>query len=330
MQVENYLKTYQPIIYKTFTNALKNDQLSHAYLLSGQPGTPLLETAKFLAKSILCDSPSPMACNNCITCLRVDDEVYPDYFVFDGSKETIKKDVVASIESSFEMKAFESKGIRIYILHLIENMTIEAVNAILKFLEEPGTKIYAFLTTNNESAILPTIISRCQLMRLILVDRKKVIDDAESLSVAPCDAELLSYLFNDGELIRDKVSNEDFLASYSDIKKCLDDFLELLTLNNVESLIYQVDKSILPIIKTKEDIRFFLDFLVEVFQDIISIQHGKLPYLKSYDTILNQLTHSLTNVDEKLISILKHRSMINYNVNSSLLIDHLINELVKE
>ena len=106
MQVEKYLKTYQPIIYKTFINALENDQLSHAYLLSGQAGTPLLETAIFLAKSILCDSPSPLACNNCITCLRIDDRNYPDFFVFDGSKETIKKEAVATIESSFEMKAF--------------------------------------------------------------------------------------------------------------------------------------------------------------------------------------------------------------------------------
>jgi len=330
MQVENYLKTYQPIIYKTFINALENDQLSHAYLLSGQPGTPLLETAKFLAKSILCDSTSPLACNNCITCLRVDDENYPDYFVFDGSKETIKKDAVATIESSFEMKAFESKGIRIYILHLIENMTIEAVNAILKFLEEPGSKIYAFLTTNNESAILPTIISRCQVMRLKLIDRRKVISDALMLSVDPCDAELLSYLYNDGELIKDKISDEDFVSSYQDIKKSLDTFLDLLAANNKSALIYQTDKNILPLIKSKEDIRFFLDFLAETFQDVLSIKHGNLPYLKSYDTILNQLADSLTNVDERLLVILKHRSMVNLNVNAPLLVDHLINEIVKE
>ena len=330
MQVENYLKTYQPIIYKTFTNALENDQLSHAYILSGQPGTPLLETAKCLAKSILCDSPSPLACNNCITCLRIDDENYPDFFVFDGSKETIKKDAVATIESSFEMKAFEAKGVRIYILHLIENMTVEAINAILKFLEEPGNKIYAFLTTNNESTILPTIISRCQVLRLKLIDRNKVIEDAINFGVKEQDAELLSYLFNDGELIKDKVDDEDFFSAYTDTKSCLDDFLELLSSSNKNALVYQTDKRIMPMLKTKEDTRFFIDFLVEVFQDLLSIKHGNLPYLKSYDTILKQLVGSLTNIDEKLLGILKHRNMINYNVNSSLLIDHLINEIVKE
>lgn len=318
MQVETYLRTYQPIIYRTFTNALENDQLSHAYLLSGQPGTPLLETAKFLAKSILCDNKCPLACDNCITCLRIDDENYPDFFVFDGSKGTIKKEAVNTIESSFEMKAFESKGIRIYVLHLIENMTIEAVNAILKFLEEPGNKIYAFLTTNNESAILPTIISRCQMMRLKLIDRYNVIEGALTYGVEKEDAELLSYLYNDGELIKDKVDDEDFYASYKETKECLDTFLDLLSNKNVNALIYQTDKTLLPLLKNKEDVRFFLDFLVEVFQDLLSIKHGKLPYLTSYDTILKQLANDLTNIEDKLLSILKHRNMVNLNVNSSL------------
>lgn len=330
MQVEKYLKTYQPIIYKTFTNALENDHLSHAYLLSGQPGTPLLETAKYLAKSILCDDPNPLACNKCITCCRIDEDNYPDFFIFDGSKETIKKDAVATIESSFEMKAFEAKGVRIYILHLIENMTIEAINAILKFLEEPGSKIYAFLTTNNESAILPTIISRCQLMRLKLIDREEVILNAISYGVDQADAELLSYLYNDGDLIREKIDEEHFFSDYSETKECLNDFLELLSNKNISALIYQTDKKILPLLKGKEDVRFFVDFLVEVFQDLLAIKHGNSPYLKSYDTILRQLANDLTNIDDKLLRILKHRSMVNLNVNSSLLIDHLINEIVKE
>ena len=154
MQVENYLKIHQPIIYQTFVNSLKTNRLSHAYLLSGNPGTPLFEIAKHLAKSILCDDPSPLACNSCITCLRVDDDNYPDLFIFDGSKATIGKDNVVAIENAFDKKAFESKGIRIYILHLVENMTIEAVNSILEFLEEPGAETYAFLTTNNENSIL--------------------------------------------------------------------------------------------------------------------------------------------------------------------------------
>ena len=53
MQVEKYLKKYQPVIYQTFVNSLQKGQLSHAYLISGTNGSPLLDIAKFFAKSIL-------------------------------------------------------------------------------------------------------------------------------------------------------------------------------------------------------------------------------------------------------------------------------------
>ena len=53
MQISKYLQEYQPVIYKTFVNALETNKLSHAYLLSGSVGMPLKDVAIFLAKSIL-------------------------------------------------------------------------------------------------------------------------------------------------------------------------------------------------------------------------------------------------------------------------------------
>ncbi len=330
MQVSKYLQTKQPIIYRTFVRSLQNKHLSHAYLISGNPGTPLLEVAKHLAKSILCDSPDPLACNNCITCLRIDDNNYPDFVVFDGSRKTIKKDDVGSIETQFEKTAFESKGIMIYILHLVENMTIDAVNSILKFLEEPESEIYAFLTTNNENNVLPTIISRCQLLRLKLVSRQEVIDDAIALNVPEEDAELLSYFYNDGELIYDILEDEDQKADYESAKKAFVEFLEELKKDDKREAIYYSQKNIIPAVKSKESARFFLDMLVEGFEDIFNIQQGKSPILKKYDTILQDLSKKLHHVDESLVEILKDRNLINTNVNISLLMDHLVFSILEE
>ncbi len=330
MQVAKYLETKQPIIYRTFVRSLQNHHLSHAYLISGNPGTPLLQVAKFLAKSILCDNPDPLACNNCITCLRVDDENYPDFIVLDGSAKTIKKEEVGNIEEQFEKTAFESKGIMIYIIHLVENMGVEAINSILKFLEEPGSEIYAFLTTNNENNVLPTIISRCQLLRLKLVNRQEVIEDAISLNVPQEDAELLSYFYNDGELIYDIVNDKEKVDDYKDAKDAFVDFLEALKKDDKREAIYYAQTSIIPLVKTKESARFFLDMLVEGFEDILNIQQGKSPILKSYDTILKELSDKLAHVDESLIEILKDRNLINLNVNTSLLMDHLVFNIIKE
>ena len=323
MQIGNYLKKYQPIIYTTFTKSLENKRLSHAYLLSGDPGTPLLETAKYLAKSILCDDPSPLACNNCITCLRIDDDNYPDFIVYDGSKETIKKNEVNSIEVQFDKKAFESKGIMIYILHLVENMTVEAVNSILKFLEEPNSEIYAFLTTNNENSILPTIVSRCQKLRLNLVSREQVIEEAKMFNVDELDAEFLSLFFNDAELIVDYLNNKDESETYLNAKKCLKAFLDALDEENIDGAIYAMESDIIPSIKTKESVRFFIDMLIEVFENILNIKYGKAPILKSYDTILSHLEKTLPHLDETLIELLKCRNLVNMNVNIALLLDHI-------
>jgi DNA polymerase-3 subunit delta' len=70
MQIEKYLQEYQPVIYKTFVNALETNKLSHAYLLSGSVGTPLKDVAIYLAKSLLCDNPNPLACNECTTYMK--------------------------------------------------------------------------------------------------------------------------------------------------------------------------------------------------------------------------------------------------------------------
>lgn len=330
MQVAKYLEEKQPIIYRTFVRSLQNKHLSHAYLISGNPGTPLLEVAKYLAKSILCDEPDPLACNNCITCLRIDDNNYPDFIVLDGSKSIIKKDEVGNIETQFEKTAFESKGIMIYIIHLVENMRVEAVNSILKFLEEPNSEIYAFLTTNNENSVLPTIISRCQLLRLKLVDRKEVIEDATQLNVSIEDAELLSYFYNDGELIYDTLNDEDEQSSYQNAKSAFVEFLETLGKDDKREAIYFAQKSIIPLIKSKESARFFLDMLVEAFEDILNIQHDKSPILTSYATILQELANKLTDVSASLIEILKMRNSINLNINTSLLMDHLVLKIIGE
>ena len=330
MQVDSYLKKYQPIIYKTFVNSLENKHLSHAYLISGNPGTPLLEVAKHFAKSILCDDPSPLACNSCITCLRIDDDNYPDFIVIDGSKGRIKKEEVGSIETQFEKTAFESKGIMIYILHLVENMTVEAINSILKFLEEPESEIYAFLTTNNESGILPTIISRCQVLRLKQISREEVISGAVELGVEQADAELLSYFYNDSELIQEALEDSDNSETYNDAKKALNELLDSLLDEDYRASVYYAQTYIVPQIKTLPEARFFFDMLGQVFEDVLNIKHNKQPVLKSYDTILRELSIKLPHIEESLLEILKARNLLNLNVNVSLLMDNLILKIVKE
>lgn len=330
MQIGKYLEENQPIIYKTFVNAFKNHTLSHAYLLVGNPGTPLYEVAQYLAKSILCDDPSPLACNNCITCMRIDSDNYPDIIKLDGSKAIIKKEDILNIENRFEKTAFETKGIMIYIVNQVENMRVEAVNSMLKFLEEPESEIYAFLTTNNVNNILPTIVSRCQVLPLISMPRDKVIRDAQGLLVEQDDAELLSYFYNDGELIYDFLMDEEESDNYKEAKKALNGLLDVMSGGNRKDVVYYSQTNIVPLIKTKEELRFFVDLLSQVYEDVLNIQLNREISLKFYEEILRNLSTKLPHVQSSLVEILKTRNVINLNVNIGLLIDHLIINLMKE
>ena len=329
MQIENYLRKNQKVVYKTFLNAFNKKSLSHAYLLVGNQGTPLLEVAHYLAKSILCDDPSPFACNSCITCLRVDDENYPDFLVFNGEKGSIVKDHVLQIESNFEKKAFEKKDIRIYILHLVENMTDEAVNSLLKFLEEPDANVYAFLTTNNESNVLPTIVSRCQTLKLISVPREQVIEEAIRLGVELDDAEYLSFFINDANLLQEFTQNKDKYNEFINVKSSLREFLIALTTNKKEA-IYYAQKTLSPTLKSKQSARFFIDMLSQIFEDLVKLSFNGEILLKSQEDVILPLNEIITKPNELLLEILKMRNVLNLNANIPLLIDHLVFEITKE
>ncbi len=328
MNIEYYLNRHQPIIYRTYYNALDKNNLSHAYLLVGEKGSPLLEIATFLGKSLLCENPHPFACNECITCMRVDDGNYPDFIIYDGEKETIKRQNVSSIADQFEMTPFEKKGIMVYVLNLVENMTLEAINSILKFLEEPKDNVYAFLTTNNEEGVLPTIRSRCQVMHLVPVNKREIVNESIDLGVNKEDAEILSYLYNDADLISELVSNKD---SYEDYKNTLNLVTTLISsLEDKAKFRYTMDKEIIPQVKTKEQIRDFLDILIIFFEEALNIKNGLIPFLESYDTIISNLIDGVVNLDNSLTEILKARNEINLNVNTGLLLDHLVNVITSK
>ena len=324
MQIKEYLEKYQPTIYKTFVNALHNEKLSHAYLISGNPGMPLKETALFLAKSILCDAPNPLACDTCITCARIDEGNYPDVMVFDGEKDRIKKGDIEKIITNFDKSALESKGIMIYVLHLVETMTSIAVNSLLKFLEEPGKNIFAFLTTENEAKVLPTIISRTQVFRLKAINVKKIINDAVSAGVFQEDAELLSIFYNDPESMKNNIEEENFVVA----KQALNDQLNAMLMSR-DDAIFTCQRLVEPKMKSGIVTRMYLKLLSQVFQDLNNLQVNGEIIFTCYANIYEGLLEKLKNLDKSLLVIMSSMKKLELNVNTSLLLDHIIFEITK-
>ena len=83
MNVSDYLTQQQKPLYDLFARARAHGRWSHAYLLHGYHGQPLLPIAQFLAQSLLCEQPSPLACGTCLTCLRFLQQDYTDIVMID-------------------------------------------------------------------------------------------------------------------------------------------------------------------------------------------------------------------------------------------------------
>ena len=325
MQIDKYLQEYQPVIYKTFVNAIETNKLSHAYLLSGSIGMPLKEAALYLAKSLICDNPTPLACNNCITCMRVDEGNYADIMIFGDGNAKIKKVDIEKITSNFDKTALENKGIMIYILHLVESMTAVAVNSLLKFLEEPGKNIYAFLTTENESKLLPTIISRTQVLRFREIDREKIIKDAENMGVIAENAEILSGFYNDANTIEEISESKDFETA----KQCLTQQLEALNVSG-DDAVFTCQRYIIPTLKQAPVTRLYIKMLTGIFKELLNLSVNESITLKSYDNILHELLNHVSHIDKTLIVLMTSLKKLNYNVNPGLLLYHIIYSITKE
>jgi DNA polymerase-3 subunit delta' len=111
-------------------------------------------------KSIVCTG------NDCVWCKKIDTDSYFDFIKIDGNKETIKKEQIQDVISRYSKSSTESRGIKFYVIYGIENSTTQAINSLLKFLEEPTNNTYAILTTRSDNFVLPTIKSRCQIYKL--------------------------------------------------------------------------------------------------------------------------------------------------------------------
>lgn len=325
MLVFPYIKNNQPILYKTFLNALNNDKVAQAYLLVGANGIPIKEIAIFLAKSLLCDSPTPFADEDCATCHRIDSNNNPDFILIDGEEESIKKEQIDSLINSFSSTAFGPKGIKVYVINLAENMTIEAINGLLKFLEEPPTNTYAFLTSKNINKILPTIISRCQTINLLYTPRNKVIEECKNLEIDLNNAELLSFLYNEANLIKEKLEDENYLK----LKEAFED-----TLNGIQSgkeyARFIVETNVSKLLDKKILLRNYFDLMAFLFEDLLSHKQGGNINLSSYGKIYDDLLDRLPHIEESILEIMRLRKEIELNINPSLLLFHFITIITEE
>ena len=153
----------QSHITTTLKNAIKNNQLAHAFLFCGPRGVGKTTCARILAKTINCENQTPEgeACNKCASCISFNEGGSLNYFELDAASNNSVDDIRELVN---QVRFVPQSGkYKVYVIDEVHMLSSSAFNAFLKTLEEPPPYAIFILATTEKHKILPTILSRCQI-----------------------------------------------------------------------------------------------------------------------------------------------------------------------
>lgn len=147
---------------------IRDGKLPHAMLLCADSDTGKRHFAMLLAQFLLCARPATGApCGECDKCLLNAAGNHPDLMVVEAEpgSRIIKVDQIRELRAFVETSS-HSFGYRIIVLDTAETLNVNGANALLKSLEEPPAQVLFLLLSDRPKAVLPTIASRTQVVRL--------------------------------------------------------------------------------------------------------------------------------------------------------------------
>ncbi len=224
--LEKY-KDNQKMFYNYFKLSFDKNRISHAYMIDTNNVPYAFNLALDLAKFFLCEGEfDEKICN------LIDNDNYPNLKVLKNISN-IKKEEIIFLKSDFSKSSIDNKK-KVYIIMDAERMNKSSANSLLKFLEEPEGDVIAILLSNNISEVLPTILSRCQIINLInendsyksifasLYEKSEYVGDFNSF----VDEQMKKFLdiYSNFEKI-----GVDILCnnSFYELKSCVKEFLEV-------------------------------------------------------------------------------------------------------
>jgi hypothetical protein len=147
-----------------FRNITSNiTSFSHAYLFTVNSLELSFPYVKDFAKSIILEEIQDSFIKEDIS-YKIDNDEFDDLYIVNPETIGINNEEITKLLTYMETKSLRENGRRVYIIYGFERLSTVISNKILKFLEEPQENIYGILLTENFEKILPTIVSRCQIM----------------------------------------------------------------------------------------------------------------------------------------------------------------------
>lgn len=309
----NQIVGHEQII-EHFQNSIRNQSVSHAYLLSGENGSGKMLLANAFAKTLQCEQGGINPCGTCKSCLQAESGNHPDIIYVTHEKLSISVDDIRSqVNQTIDIKPYSSKY-KIYIINEASKMTEQAQNALLKTIEEPPAYAVILLLTENPGSLLQTILSRCVQLELKQVDKTKVTKYvAERLNISEEQASTAANFAqgNIGKAIR-YASSESFLDNKNDVLRLLKQIDEM-EIPDIISIIRHFGEH-------KAEINDTLDLMLLWYRDVLMFKATNdaniLLYREEYRAISEQAKkRNYDNIENIIKAIQKAKIRLNANVN---------------
>ncbi len=293
---------------------LKEESLSHAYLFYGPKGIGKFSHAKNFARAILEENAEQVKYFS-----GVDNYSDPDLDIIKSDKNIKKSEIEEIIEKSFS-RPFHKRQ-KVVIIDDFDKVTVEGQNTLLKTLEEPEDYLILILISSNFKKVLPTIVSRCRILKFREIDVERIERLLISHSMSEKNAKLFSKLSHGNVSLALKYAQDPSMIQLRE------DLIEILDSAIRKGGYIFGKKDFLK--DNKDQIYDILNFFLIWYRDLLLMKVGNKDLIINLDKIdlLRIQNVSLEDSMKGYDSVIRAIERLDKNVNFDLNMEKLLMEL---
>ncbi|NLK90035.1 MAG: DNA polymerase III subunit delta' [Clostridiales bacterium] len=301
---------------------LESNQTVHAYLFEGEKGLGKKSIALKLASALVCRNDGQRPCGRCNSCIKASSGNHPDIGIIENDKGVIRIDEIRELINEMQLKPYESKR-KVCIICDADKMNMWAQNALLKTLEEPPSYATIVLLTVNSNSLFPTIVSRCQVIKLHPADPETIEHHLiKNMGVEKEQAHMLA-VFSGGIVGRavELLDNSDFYHRREEVIKICNKLLTPDLLGILEQIKFFEEQRL--------HIEEILDLMIRWYRDLFIYNETKnMGFItnidKKEDIELQATKIDLTKIRNIIFIIEKAKNNLKSNVQFHLNIEVML------